>query len=512
MAAETPERTKLPTFWQRNLAQEVTVLALLLLLFAISSAVAMEQLRKRYIAIAAAEAEKVELRLSEQLQKASQQLRLFAQLSQGKSRRSMAALMGDFSDLYQLDQDLQVTEVIRRRPSSQVFLQFSLSGGPLATYLRESTAGDDFSPLLRGIEDGRPSIYIGIPQSDGLLLGRVNLESLQYFLQQFSASAGTPVLLVARDGSVLLSSHDDLRIPAFELDPGWTQQVIRPAMRIGTQTWLPIITPAPSVGAAIVTLVPTKPLAEEQRQILLLLLVACSGSSVLIVLKNVRMRRLFIRPVASLAQRMDALKSAATPLQPAATAPAFAELAALESAFEAMAEAIQEREQKLQRRANFDDLTGLLNRRELLERLESLLSASRRHDDDELGLLFLDLDLFKQINDSLGHAAGDTVLRTVAERVRNRLRKGDLAGRMGGDEFVVVLSGLKDLAAATTVAETIAAAIQQPIHGSDFEIVISASLGVTLARPGEALDDLMARADTAMYEAKQNSQRIVPIA
>jgi len=511
MAAKTPPTAKLPTFWQRNLAQEVAVLALLLLLFAVSSAAAMMQLRQRYIAIAAAEAEKVELRLSELLQKARQQLRLFAELGQGEGRRSMAELMGDFSDLYQLNRDLQVTEVIRQRPTSQVFPQFSLSRGPLATYLRQPAGAGDFSPLLRGVEDGRPSIYIAVPQGDGLLLGRVDLESLERFLQQFSSTAGTPVLLVARDGSVLLSSHDTLRIPTFESDPGLNEQVIRPAMRIGTQTWIPIITPARSVGAAIVTLLPSQPLAEEQQQILLLLLVACTGSSVLILLKNLRMRRLLIQPISTLAQRMHALKGAATPLPPPASAPAFAELAALESAFEAMALAIREREEGLQRRANRDELTGLLNRRGLLERLETLLSAARRRHDDELGLLFLDLDLFKQINDNLGHAAGDTVLRTVAERVSDRLRAGDLAGRMGGDEFVVVLGGLTDLAAAIAVAGTILEAIEQPIRGGDFEITISASLGVTLARSQETLDDVMARADTAMYRAKQSGSRIVPI-
>lgn len=168
-------------------------------------------------------------------------------------------------------------------------------------------------------------------------------------------------------------------------------------------------------------------------------------------------------------------------------------------------------EGELLQRACIDDLTGLLNRRELLERLEGLLGSAGRRRDDELALLFLDLDLFKQINDSLGHAAGDTVLRTVADRVRNRLRSRDLAGRMGGDEMVVVLQGLSDLAAAIAVAETILVAIEQPIQGSDFEIAVSASVGVTLARPGESLDDLMARADIAMYQAKLGGRRIVPI-
>lgn len=509
-AARRPRR--LPTFWQRNLAQEASVLALLLLLFAISSAVTMAQLRQRYIAIAATAAEKVELRLSEQLQNARQQLRLFAELSGETNRASLAALMHDFSDLYQLNAALEITEVIRQRSTSQVFPQFSLSRGPLAAHLSKPAPEADFSPLLRGFEDGRPSFYIAIPQADGMLLGRVDLESLQRFLRQFSNTTGTPVLLVARDGSVLLSSHDSLRVPAFELDRRWSRQVVRPAMTIGGRSWIPIITPARSVGAAFVSLVPTQPIQEEQRLILLLLVVASTGSSLLIILKNLRMRRLFIQPIASLASRMHSLKRGTTEMAPATAAPAFAELASLESAFTAMAHAIRQREQGLQRRASIDELTGLLNRRELLEQLETLLASAGRRRDDELGLLFLDLDLFKQINDNLGHAAGDTVLRNVAERVRTRLREGDLAGRMGGDEIVVVLAGLTDLAAATAVAEAIAAAIEQPIHGSDFEIAITASLGVTLARPGEGLDELMARADIAMYEAKQNGHRIVPIA
>lgn len=168
-------------------------------------------------------------------------------------------------------------------------------------------------------------------------------------------------------------------------------------------------------------------------------------------------------------------------------------------------------EGELLQRVSHDDLTGLLNRRGLLEQLEKLLAQAGRRREDQLALLFLDLDLFKQINDNLGHAAGDTVLRTVSARVRQRLRANDLAGRMGGDEIVVVLQNLSDLAAAVAVAEMILAAIEQPIQDSDFEIAISASVGVTLARPGEPLDTLMARADTAMYQAKQSGRHVVPI-
>ena len=168
---------------------------------------------------------------------------------------------------------------------------------------------------------------------------------------------------------------------------------------------------------------------------------------------------------------------------------------------------IQERkrlEAELLQRASIDELTGLLNRRELLLQVEALLQhTNRRHSDEHLAVLFCDLDCFKEINDTLGHAAGDLVLRTVAERIRQAIRSDDLAGRMGGDEMVVVLRAISDLDAAVAIAETIAAAIAGPISSDHHQIVITASIGVTLARPEEAVDALLARADIAMYEGKQ---------
>ena len=162
-------------------------------------------------------------------------------------------------------------------------------------------------------------------------------------------------------------------------------------------------------------------------------------------------------------------------------------------------------EGELLERASVDALTGLLNRGALLDQLQTLLShPDRRRGGEMLALLFCDLDLFKEINDRLGHAAGDTVLQTVARRIHSNLRADDLAARMGGDELVVVLKGVTDLPAALAVARTIAEAIEQPITLHDQEKArITASIGVTLARPGEGVDALMARADMAMYRAKQ---------
>jgi diguanylate cyclase (GGDEF)-like protein len=312
-----------------------------------------------------------------------------------------------------------------------------------------------------------------------------------------------PVLLVPRDGSVLLASNQSLRIPAFPIHESLPNQVVREPIELAGQHWIPILTSAKSVGATIVTLVPTKELADEQSAILILLVIASVGSGTLVGLKTLRMRRQFSRPIAMLADSMRNLNSGTTDSEPEIPVASFSELETIQLAFQAMTRAIREREQQLRLRATVDELTGLLNRRELLEQLQELLNQPERHHHGAgLAVLFSDLDRFKEINDGLGHAAGDLVLRSAAERIREVIHSDDLAARMGGDEMVVVLCSVADLDAAVAVAETIAAAISRPIQGEEIEMMITASIGVALAKPAEGVDALIARADIAMYQAK----------
>lgn len=497
------KQRRLPTFWQSNLIQETRVLALLILLFAASGGWALSELRRRYIALYRAEAKKVELALSEQLQQARDQLKTFAELRESQRNPQTAALLADFSDLYEVDPQLRITRIIKSLPQSQVFPGFTLSRGPLASYLLQTPRATAFSPLLRGFEDSRASIYIAHRKPDGFLLGRMNLESLQRFLRQSNATTMTPVLLVPRDGSVLLASNQSLRIPAFPIHESLPNQVVREPIELAGQHWIPILTSAKSVGATIVTLVPTKELADEQSAILILLVIASVGSGTLVGLKTLRMRRQFSRPIAKLADSMRNLNSGTTDGEPEIPVASFSELETIQLAFQAMTREIREREQQLRLRATVDELTGLLNRRELLEQLQELLNQPERHHPGAgLAVLFSDLDRFKEINDGLGHAAGDLVLRSVAERIREVIHSDDLAARMGGDEMVVVLCSVADLDAAVAVAETIAAAISRPIQGAEIETMITASIGVALAKPAEGVDALIARADIAMYQAK----------
>ena len=161
-------------------------------------------------------------------------------------------------------------------------------------------------------------------------------------------------------------------------------------------------------------------------------------------------------------------------------------------------------EQALERRARFDDLTGLVNRSEMLERFRLLLTSRPRRVP--MAVLFIDIDEFKRINDRYGHAGGDCVLKTVAQRIHQTIRRRDWAARIGGDEMLVVLYGLNDLAKALVIGDKIRAAAQVPIEFGPDQITVTISVGVTLASSEESVDAIIARADHAMYQAKQQGR------
>jgi diguanylate cyclase (GGDEF)-like protein/PAS domain S-box-containing protein len=159
-------------------------------------------------------------------------------------------------------------------------------------------------------------------------------------------------------------------------------------------------------------------------------------------------------------------------------------------------------EEQLHRHAFYDSLTGLANRRLLVERLEQALLRSAR-DNQAHALIFVDVDRFKSINDSLGHVTGDELLVAIAARMRNTMRSHDLLARFGGDEFVVLLLDVPGIDVAVAAAERICAAVEEPMILPDgYELVASVSAGIALTEPGKAADDVLRNADVAMYDAK----------
>ncbi|WP_416399060.1 putative bifunctional diguanylate cyclase/phosphodiesterase [Allohahella sp. A8] len=161
---------------------------------------------------------------------------------------------------------------------------------------------------------------------------------------------------------------------------------------------------------------------------------------------------------------------------------------------------------EMERLALNDDLTGLANRRLFVDRLEMQLRVSRR-EKNSIALLFLDLDKFKRINDTLGHDAGDQLLITVAERLKRCVRANDTVARFGGDEFVVLLTDITDPLSVTHIAQLILASLKQPITLNQHEIIVSTSIGITLApTDGLEAESLVKNADLALYRAKDQGR------
>lgn len=159
--------------------------------------------------------------------------------------------------------------------------------------------------------------------------------------------------------------------------------------------------------------------------------------------------------------------------------------------------------ERLQYLAYNDVLTGLPNRRLFLDRLNISLSQARR-DKHMLAVLFVDLDQFKQVNDTLGHKAGDELLVGVTERMKSCLRESDTLARFGGDEFAVILPAISDADAANNVARKFLDSCAKPMKINGGELNVTASMGISIfPDDGEDVDDLLHHADSAMYRVKK---------
>lgn len=159
---------------------------------------------------------------------------------------------------------------------------------------------------------------------------------------------------------------------------------------------------------------------------------------------------------------------------------------------------------RLRHAANHDALTGLANRTLFFERLSQELAGGSH--DGWVGVLYVDLDRFKPVNDIFGHSVGDRVLEVVARRLEGAVRAGDLVARIGGDEFAVACSEVDDPSALGVVARRIVDAVSEPVAVADQVIEVGASVGVAVSPVGAPVDDLMERADRALYAVKSEGR------
>ncbi len=163
---------------------------------------------------------------------------------------------------------------------------------------------------------------------------------------------------------------------------------------------------------------------------------------------------------------------------------------------------LEEQKRSLLKLAHHDALTGLPNRLLFLDRLQQAVRRAHR-SNSQIAVLFIDLDRFKRINDSLGHAIGDAVLKVIARRLQDCMREDDVVARLGGDEFIIIMDSLHDARYATTMAQKIIQIVQRCVSYREHELYVSASVGISLyPQDGEDAEVLLRNADAAMYKAK----------
>lgn len=249
------------------------------------------------------------------------------------------------------------------------------------------------------------------------------------------------------------------------------------------------------VSEALATVARTRTFMFQQRVPVMLVVLGLIGFGALLLL----------RPLRRAAEQADGMARGELPLTPLPVGRAD-ELGRLTAAFNRLLAKLDEQRGELVRQAHHDSLTGLPNRKLLADRLQQALARARRHGG-RVAVLFLDLDGFKRINDSIGHEAGDEVLRQVAGRLSAVVRETDTVARLGGDEFVLVAADFDGdgVICARALALKCTEAIGRPLLVRGSTYALGVSVGIALSNDGDHAEALLAAADRAMYAVKQRA-------
>jgi diguanylate cyclase (GGDEF)-like protein len=255
----------------------------------------------------------------------------------------------------------------------------------------------------------------------------------------------------------------------------------------------------------IVVVVPEADFMEQIRANTRLTILLCLLALAIAIAIGLLISKRITRLILSVINAADALSSGEWKQR--VPEPRSDELGRLARAFNRMAAQLQDSFETLQYQAYHDVLTGLPNRAALMDGLQAAIVLAQQDPSYRFAILFLDLDSFKLINDSLGHITGDRILIAVAQRLQNHLGENALMARFGGDEFIILLTHIQTISDATRIADQIAEALRSSFHINENDVFVSASIGIVLSTTEARTPEHFLRdADIAMYQAKSEGK------
>jgi diguanylate cyclase (GGDEF)-like protein len=383
-----------------------------------------------------------------------------------------------------------------------------------------ATAGFSIGAYGVGFVSGNDVFRVGYPIVDGdgavvgVIYAGINLTWLNTAIDQWQLGAKAAIYITDRDG-IQIARHPDSRgvgqpipdnlKPFLSAEKVGSAEVTEAGGAVSLYGYVPVST-APSDGIAVfVGRDQHQTVSDINRSIWMSVTVVLIGLLLSGILALIYVRWFLARPFQSLLTVAGRWRNGDWSVR-AGSASGIPEFDRLAAAFDGMAAEVSSRELKISWMARYDNLTGLANRAKFAEALQHEIARAHR-DGASFAVLYLDLDHFKDVNDTLGHPIGDLLLQSVAERLKASVRETDTVSRFGGDEFALIATDLREPADAAALALKVLTALSEPVLIGDVEVRSGASVGIAVYGPQSAnTESLLSHADIALYRAKSEGR------
>lgn len=332
------------TLLGRNVRIDVVSLAFIAIAFVIAGWFLLNNLQTKYLEGSTADALKVDLFIESELAKAKGALLLFGKVKEEQRSQVAAQMYESFSDLYRLSHRGQVESIYKAVPNSRVFDNFSFTSGPVRTQLLGKDQRLVASSIVRGYEDALPSVYIMYRGWDEQILGRVTLDYLRKFIEQYDEVTGNLLLVTSQEGVVMVSGKSDVSIPSIDIAKWSRMQPGDGVLQTQKGNWIPVVKKSNVLGAWLVVLIPTTVIDTQRNIVLLTLTFGLLTVIGVFILKTHQTRRNVLAPLDALLARMRAVETGQPQPANQRSREQLREFAELEERFAEMAQAIEQRE------------------------------------------------------------------------------------------------------------------------------------------------------------------------